>query len=54
MNENKSFASFKGAPPPIWLVKLLNWILPIAGLLFRGLAYPIPIFRLMAWLFFRG
>jgi uncharacterized membrane protein (UPF0182 family) len=40
-----------GAPPPVWLVKLLKWLFPIAALLFIALI-AIPSF-LQKWLWMR-
>jgi hypothetical protein len=37
-----SFNGFSGAPPPVWLVKLLKWLFPIAALLFIALI-AIPV-----------
>ncbi len=39
------------APPPIWLIKMLRWIFPVAALLFIGLI-AIPDF-LKKWLWMR-
>jgi len=46
-----SFNGFSGAPPPVWLVKLLKWLFPIAALLFIALI-AIPGF-LQKWLWMR-
>jgi uncharacterized membrane protein (UPF0182 family) len=49
-NETETSASFANTPAPVWLIKLMNWLFPVAALLFVALIAIPGVLQKWLWM----